>query len=477
MVAGDAADAGLQDLELGRHVPIQVHQPPARADNEVSARLATEPRSLTGAALGDVVDRLAVQPGAPDLAGQQPMVVRRDRVLVQQRARVDRERVIDPEDREVRGGAGLDDAGTAQTGDRGRSGREERKDALERDAAAPSLGPHGRQSDLQARDPAPRESEITATGALQVDGARRVVAHDRVDRAVDHALPEQIAIRRVADRRAALELARTVGDLLRDDRQVVRAGLDGQRDALGLGGSDGRQRVGVAQVQDVGARAGAPGLCDHRADRRRLARGGPGGEERVVPATECAVFGEECRILGVHDDPRAESRNLLHRLCELAAVEVRELLDPRRRQEALEPEHPRLVQRRERAEIVGHRPSPEADVDVRRRCGRGLLDGQRLGGRRRRERVEGHVHDRRDTAGRRGERRRAEALPLRAAGLVDVHVRVHQSGQQHGVVGHERGARRPPPCRALPRHPRCARLRSRPPQAGRTLRGRSFRRG
>ena len=55
------------------------------------------------------------------------------------------------------------------------------------------------------------------------------------------------------------------------------------------------------------------------------------------------------------------------------------------------------------------------------------LIAERLGGRRRRQRVQRHVDDRRHPTRRRRERRRAEALPLGAARLVDVHVRVDEA--------------------------------------------------
>ena len=52
-----------------------------------------------------------------------------------------------------------------------------------------------------------------------------------------------------------------------------------------------------------------------------------------------------------------------------------------------------------------------------------------------RDAVERHVEDGRDAARRRGPGGGREALPLGAAGLVDVHVAVDEAGQQHLVVG------------------------------------------
>ena len=67
---------------------------------------------------------------------------------------------------------------------------------------------------------------------LQVERRRRVVGDDHVDGAVAQALPQQLAVAALADRRAALELGRAVGDLLGGEGQVVRAGLGGDPDAV-----------------------------------------------------------------------------------------------------------------------------------------------------------------------------------------------------------------------------------------------------
>ena len=120
---------------------------------------------------------------------------------------------------------------------------------------------------------------------------------------------------------------------------------------------------------------------------------------------------------------------------------MRELIDARGREEALEAEDARVVQRGQPAETLGHRAAPEADVDVRRRCRRRPLDLESGCRRRRRQGVQRHVDDRGHAPGRGREGGGAESLPLRAPGLVDVHVRVDEAGQQHGVVGHERRLR------------------------------------
>jgi hypothetical protein len=144
---------------------------------------------------------------------------------------------------------------------------------------------------------------------------------------------------------------------------------------------------------------------------------------------------EHTGILRVHDQQRAQPRDLEEGVVELPGVEVRELVHTRGCEEALEPEDAAFVQFGQAAEARRHRAAPEPDVDD------GLWRGDRAlhvegggihgGG----DAVERHVDDRRDPAGGRGTGRAREALPLGAAGLVDVHVGVDEAGQQHGAGG------------------------------------------
>ena len=86
-------------------------------------------------------------------------------------------------------------------------------------------------------------------------------------------------------------------------------------------------------------------------------------------------------------------------------------------------------------QVAGHRAAPETHVHVRGPPGGGPLDRQCGGRGRRRQAVQRHVDQRGHPArgGRPGRGR--EALPLGAARLVDVHVGVHQAGQQHLGAG------------------------------------------
>ena len=188
-------------------------------------------------------------------------------------------------------------------------------------------------------------------------------------------------------------------------------------------------------MQDVrpGSRAAHP--RDHAFDRGHLGLVRARLDERVIVTT--AVVGvsvEHRRVFGVHDEQAVEGRDLLERCLELGGIEVAELVHPAGREERLEAEDARVVQRAQGAEVLGHGTTPEAGVDGDagdRAFGLECCDGRRRG-----DAVEGHVDDRRDPACRGGSGRAREALPLGAAGLVDVHMAVHDAGQQH-LVGRQ----------------------------------------
>jgi hypothetical protein len=136
----------------------------------------------------------------------------------------------------------------------------------------------------------------------------------------------------------------------------------------------------------------------------------------------------------VHDQQGAEGLELAHRLLELLSVERRELVHARVYEEALEPEDPRIVQLAQVGAIAWDGAAPEADVDERLPRGGLALHVQRLHIGRRRDAVQRHVDDRRDTAGAGRAGCAGEALPSGSAGFVHVHMRVDQSREERLVV-------------------------------------------
>ena len=178
------------------------------------------------------------------------------------------------------------------------------------------------------------------------------------------------------------------------------------------------------------------GGLDHLGDREVLGATRPGGEEPAVPAAVRArrVF-QGVPVLGVHDHQPVELRHGSHRGDELRGLQVREFFDTGIGQETLEPEHAGVVQRSQVGHVAGNGTAPEAHVDeaILFRCFAFHLERSDVD--RRRKAVQGHVDDRGDAARGGGPGGAGEALPLGATGIVDVHVGVHQAGEQHLVGG------------------------------------------
>ena len=143
-------------------------------------------------------------------------------------------------------------------------------------------------------------------------------------------------------------------------------------------------------------------------------------------------------VLCMHDHQAVEGGDLAHGRLELFGVHGRELVDTGVQQEAFEAEDARVVQRTEVTDVAGNGAAPEPDVDMRLGlCGlalhleRGDVDGGRNA-------VERHVDQRRDSPCGSGPRRAGEPLPLGAAGIVDVHMRIDDAGKQRLVANRAR---------------------------------------
>ena len=149
----------------------------------------------------------------------------------------------------------------------------------------------------------------------------------------------------------------------------MRAGLDGDVDARrARAAREHRQRVGAL----TGARrAPAPpvraGGVDHQRDRR-APRPRAGREARKPAYARPSRRGarvDHVGVLGVHDQQRAErgpSRPSRRRA--RPASRCGNSVDAGVEQEALEAEHPGVVQRREVGDVARDRAAPEADVDA-----------------------------------------------------------------------------------------------------------------
>ena len=276
-----------------------------------------------------------------------------------------------------------------------------------------------------------------------------MIRGDHVERAATQSVPQRLAVPRLADRRGTLELRRTIGNVLGREGQVMGTRLGRDRHLGRLRVRDFAHRLRTRHVDDVHARAERARQADRHADGLHFGSRRTGCQVHgVLRIADCGLrvglrigiriphsaFRNDLRRLRVDEHRHIAPGQNRQRKAEIGLVHSAELRDARRDQKTLEPANPGLDQRVELPGVVRYDAAPESDVDVHAPARRRPLRLERRHRRRRRYAVERHVDDRRHAAGRRGARGRVETFPVRAAGLVDVHVRVHQARRHDQIA-------------------------------------------
>ena len=134
-------------------------------------------------------------------------------------------------------------------------------------------------------------------------------------------------------------------------------------------------------------------------------------------------------VLRMHADGKSEPRRALHALEQRLVVGLLEVADPRVAHERLEADHATVGELVEPVDVAGNEPAPECEVDERRAVGGRDLEVERGAVDRRRRRVQRHVEEARPTTGREGRAAGREPLPVGAARIVEVHVRIDDAGE------------------------------------------------
>ena len=97
-----------------------------------------------------------------------------------------------------------------------------------------------------------------------------MVARHEVERPRGEALPQTLTVAPLADRRGAFPGSGAVQDLLRDEREIVRARLGRDREARTPGALQSVERVGRRYMHDVNATAGFATQPEHQVHRLEL---------------------------------------------------------------------------------------------------------------------------------------------------------------------------------------------------------------
>ena len=139
--------------------------------------------------------------------------------------------------------------------------------------------------------------------------------------------------------------------------------------------------------------------------------------------------------LGVHGDGQPEGPRAAHPLVQGEVVDPRKVVDAAGAHECLEPDDATGGEFVHRLDAARDEAAPQRHVDERAALQAAPLLVKRSGGHGRRVGVERHLDRRRRTAGGERPRARLKALPIGAAGLVEVHVRVNHPGQEMQAGG------------------------------------------
>ena len=154
--------------------------------------------------------------------------------------------------------AAIDPLRPSRPASRAGAAREPLRDALERHAARRRAGPHRRQAAARATRCRP-----TRAGSRRRPSSPAGTASDRWrSRSMSPSASARHSasrLRAAADRRRALEQRRAVGNLLGAERQVVRAGLDGDRQPFRARGAQQRQRLARPRGGRCGSARGTRG--------------------------------------------------------------------------------------------------------------------------------------------------------------------------------------------------------------------------
>ena len=202
-----------------------------------------------------------------------------------------------------------------------------------------------------------------------------------------------------------------------------------------------RQRLRARQVHDVNGRLELFSQADEQGNGFDFGVVGTRCEERGVLAPVRIGSVESCRgtvdgtgKFGVRQQRQAAAAQTGERRAQVSFVDPRKTIDAGVDQEAFESRHAGRGQGSQRVDVAAHYAAPGGPVHPGL-AARGLalaFQGRHIDDLRRA--VERHVDKRGHSAGGGGACCRRKAFPVRAARLVDMHMRVHQSGQQYIIA-------------------------------------------
>ena len=260
-----------------------------------------------------------------------------------------------------------------------------------------------------------------------------MIRDDKIDRALLEACPQTVCVFPLPDGWSAFELGLAGGNILRAEIEVVRAGFDSKRPAVAAAFGDERQGIGRGEVHDMGRDPKLVAQLHHQPDSLILPR--PGPRAQIGPVAVCSAADAHLRPdFGMHQKRYIRAHKRIHHMGQVVPGDRGELINPRVDEEHLEAEHAGLDERINIGAVSRNDAAIKSAVDMQLRPGGLYFSVQRVNGRGDRIAVERHIGKHGYPACRSRPGGAGEALPIRSARLVDMHMRVDQSRHQQSLA-------------------------------------------
>src|SRR6185503_14296819 len=183
-------------------------------------------------------------------------------------------------------------------------------------------------------------------------------------------------------------------------------------------------------MDNVNSRIKLTTQTNHQLDRVILRRTRARVKKTPVVAIS-SISSYRSRQFSMNNQHRTEARKHRHRLAQVLLSYMRKLIDTGRHKKTLEPNHTCFKHPRELRRITRNDTAPKSNINktITARRGQFSFEVDKCG--RRRNRIQWHVDERRDTACGRGSRRTAKAFPLSSSGCIDMHMCIDKSWHHH----------------------------------------------
>ena len=261
-----------------------------------------------------------------------------------------------------------------------------------------------------------------------------MVGNHQIDRPIFEPLPQFLAILTAANRRRAFAQRRSLRNRLGREMQVVWTGLHAHGKSLVARSAQFLKRLAGREMNNVQTKTVFAAQRQHQPDGGLFRFVGPRLKIRRITTPICVSQSVSCLInwtrkFRMHQERQASPSNMGQSRPQLLLRDHGKTIDARIDQKTFEPQHSGGGESFNVTLIIVDYPTPCRPIDAASAACSRPLGCKRSDSRRRGKAVKGHIDKQRIASRRRGLRRGFETLPLRAAGIVDMHMRIDKPRQ------------------------------------------------